>query len=67
MNDTELSMRPGTSVLPSIQAMRGVAALAVLVHHLGQYAGLRFSAGWLLPGSGLLWSGVDIFFVLSGF
>jgi len=47
--------------------MRGVAALAVLVHHLGQYAGLRFSAGWLLPGSGLLWSGVDVFFVLSGF
>lgn len=47
--------------------MRGVAALAVLVHHLGQYAGLRFSAGWLLPGSGLLWSGVDLFFVLSGF
>ena len=60
-------MPSGTSVLPAIQAMRGIAALAVLIHHLGQYAGLRFSAGWLLPGSGLLWSGVDVFFVLSGF
>ena len=53
--------------LRRLQAARGIAAVAVLVHHCGQYVAIRFGISWLLPGSGLLWSGVDVFFVLSGF
>jgi peptidoglycan/LPS O-acetylase OafA/YrhL len=41
--------------IPSLDGLRGLAALLVLIFHLFQY---RFTMGWM---------GVDLFFVLSGF
>ena len=52
----------------NIQALRGVAALMVLISHVSLYEN-RIGAGVLLPkwmfelGSG----GVDLFFVISGY
>ena len=54
------------SKIESIQALRGIAALAVALLHL---AGLQTLEG-LRRGTGLFgygWMGVDIFFVISGF
>lgn len=47
--------------LDGIQALRGVAALAVLLHHAMEVSG---GHGWLTR---LGASGVDVFFVISGF
>lgn len=62
-------MRPApTSYLPSLEMLRGVAALAVVFHHVAQQVAgeaLAASAGGRL----LLWLGgwgVMVFFVLSG-
>lgn len=51
--------------LSNVQAMRGLAALLVLLAHLGGLGGIRpqlptFNASWAV-------SGVDVFFVVSGF
>jgi peptidoglycan/LPS O-acetylase OafA/YrhL len=53
--------------LPTLQYFRGLAALFVLLHHItgstyAQYD-YQYLKGWFDPG----WSGVDFFFVLSGF
>lgn len=47
-----------SAVLNSVQYLRAVAALAVVVFHAGERTGLHFSIGA---------AGVDIFFVISGF
>ena len=61
---TEMSSRR----LPGIQALRGVAALAVLVHHVCEESTPLLSNKPLPPAmirAGA--SGVDIFFAISGF
>jgi exopolysaccharide production protein ExoZ len=50
------------SKLLSVQYLRGVAAIAVLVYHSGTDA--RWANVWPLKGFG---AGVDVFFVISGF
>jgi len=54
--------------LDNIQALRGVAAVMVVLTHAmaferKYFAGDRFFADWMIVGS----SGVDLFFVISGF
>ena len=73
---SEVSLvRPSRSVsshdkLLGLEAMRGIAALLVVLHHvavtlaLPKYMGLVIAAGILVP---LGRAGVDLFFVLSGF
>lgn len=65
--------RPGalqSGRIPELDGVRGVAILLVLVHH---FAGLPFQAAPGLAAAcagralGMTWSGVDLFFVLSGF
>ena len=65
---------PGTTTivsrgarLNSLQVFRGVAALLVVLHHAGTFSVGHFGAPFL--GNALDWgaSGVDFFFVLSGF
>jgi peptidoglycan/LPS O-acetylase OafA/YrhL len=55
--------------LPELDAIRGCAIVMVLIWHYvacGKHTAGEVS-GHLVTGLGLLWSGVDLFFVLSGF
>jgi peptidoglycan/LPS O-acetylase OafA/YrhL len=68
----------GGRVLPQLDALRGVAILAVFVQHLGDrfmpFVDARAEASlptaiapWVLTVLHHAWWGVDLFFVLSGF
>src|SRR5271168_2996388 len=50
-----------------LDGLRGVAALVVFVHHFFQTSAKEDSANWLLRLSTYGSSGVDVFFVLSGY
>lgn len=59
---------PGTQKqwLPGIEALRGLAALTVVVHHSWSLSTMpRFHGYWVIEGFGT-W-GVDLFFMLSGY
>jgi peptidoglycan/LPS O-acetylase OafA/YrhL len=49
--------------IPNLDPLRGLAAAAVVAHHLGVYTG--WSLGWLSRTGGLL--GVQLFFLISGY
>jgi peptidoglycan/LPS O-acetylase OafA/YrhL len=49
--------------LPELDALRGFAILAVMFHHIGK----NVPALHLVKIGGYGWTGVDLFFVLSGF
>jgi peptidoglycan/LPS O-acetylase OafA/YrhL len=54
----------------ALDGLRGIAiALVLWLHFAQQYLppGRGSWLGWLRAGTGLSWSGVDLFFVLSGF
>jgi peptidoglycan/LPS O-acetylase OafA/YrhL len=55
--------------IPALDGLRGVAILAVFFYHYGAGGILRASAAIRVLGTfcGFGWSGVDLFFVLSGF
>lgn len=55
--------------LPSLDGLRGTAALLVMMHHLAAPAarGSGFFAALVYWPQELGWAGVDLFFVLSGF
>lgn len=56
--------------IPELDGLRGIAILLVLIFH---YFTLQIRIPpptllrWIAPGLNLTWSGVDLFFVLSGF
>jgi hypothetical protein len=54
--------------IPALDGLRGVAILLVILRHsvFGMETQSHFLANILLAGQ-LTWSGVDLFFVLSGF
>ena len=56
--------------IPQLDGLRGVAIIFVLLFHFVGFA-VDFGAppilNWLVPPTSLGWSGVDLFFVLSGF
>ena len=61
---------PSRFRIPELDGLRGIAILLVLIHHylaghLGPEAG--WIADWVTQVFALSWSGVDLFFVLSGF
>ena len=59
----------GTSHVPELDGLRGVAALAVVLHHVSQRL-IMFETGWLhalMDVFALGFLGVDVFFALSGF
>src|SRR5271155_2347870 len=55
--------------IPALDGLRGLAILAVFFHHYGAGGIDSHSAAvrWIATACGLGWSGVDLFFVLSGF
>lgn len=52
---------------PSLQSLRGVAALWVVLYHVQVYAVFVGAALLPLPGTRVGWLGVDLFFVLSAY
>jgi peptidoglycan/LPS O-acetylase OafA/YrhL len=65
----QLASIPDWSIrIPGLDGLRGIAILLVLLRHsfFGMETGSRFLAKILAAGQ-LTWSGVDLFFVLSGF
>lgn len=54
--------------LPSLDGLRGIAILLVLIHQLGNLQADSSLAGYLFHYTiGFGWTGVQLFFVLSGF
>lgn len=49
--------------IPELDGLRGVAVIAVLAFHLRSF----LAGSWFYAPASLGWSGVDLFFVLSGF
>ncbi len=65
-----MSDRPGSARIVSLDGLRGCAIGAVLLHHYVQLKLPLTTVGWPNFLNHLLtlsWSGVDLFFVLSGF
>ena len=59
--------RPDAGVIPALDGLRGIAIILVLLHHFTYYrptSGLDAQIGSVLF---FFWTGVDLFFVLSGF
>jgi peptidoglycan/LPS O-acetylase OafA/YrhL len=73
VNPLDLSASPPHAVAPrnvALDGLRGVAIAMVLWHHFIQQhlpTGRSTWLGWLNAGTELSWSGVDLFFTLSGF
>ncbi len=68
----ETSARPSLSAkrIPELDGLRGLAILLVLICHFVYGANSAGSHRWLfylVDAGSLSWSGVDLFFVLSGF
>lgn len=62
------SVGVATRRIPELDGLRGLAILLVLIYHWAAFRTVRHSfAYYLLAPRGLMWSGVDLFFVLSGF
>lgn len=62
-----MTRRPQTAFIPALDGLRGIAIILVMLHHFTLY---RPTSGIdLLIGDVVFfwWSGVDLFFVLSGF
>jgi peptidoglycan/LPS O-acetylase OafA/YrhL len=60
--------RPLTGRIPELDGVRGLAILLVLVFHWAAFQPAPHSfAYYLMVPRNLMWSGVDLFFVLSGF
>ncbi len=53
--------------LPGLDGVRGIAILLVMVFHLAQMKPVSRIDGFFYQMSHYGWSGVDLFFVLSGF
>ncbi|HEY3876712.1 MAG TPA: acyltransferase, partial [Candidatus Kapabacteria bacterium] len=59
---------PTEKRFPALDGLRGVAALMVVAHHSAfNYWLTNFFDKVYYRTTGLLWIGVDLFFVLSGF
>src|SRR5215469_344071 len=62
---------PGNRVnlahIPELDGVRGLAILMVVIYHAGQIQADTFVERWIKTAVCFGWSGVDLFFVLSGF
>jgi peptidoglycan/LPS O-acetylase OafA/YrhL len=56
-----------TAYTPALDGLRGIAILLVLLHHFTILEPASEADAWLANVALIGWSGVDLFFVLSGF
>ena len=68
-NERVVTQPQSSKHIPALDGLRGLAILAVFFHHYGAGGGQSGSTAikWMATVCGLGWSGVDLFFVLSGF
>lgn len=59
--------RDSGGIIPELDGVRGVAILLVLLFHLKRHLAVYFQVPRLFAPLEIGWSGVDLFFVLSGF
>ena len=62
--------RPSAARVPVLDGLRGIAILAVMLYHFQQYGVMDGGSGWEAVYAGVVglgWTGVNLFFVLSGF
>ena len=62
-----MTRRPEAGFIPALDGLRGIAIILVLLHHFTYYrptAGIDLLIGNVVS---FFWTGVDLFFVLSGF
>jgi peptidoglycan/LPS O-acetylase OafA/YrhL len=62
-----MPQRPQAGFIPALDGLRGIAIIFVMLHHFTYYrptSGIDAQIGSVLF---FLWTGVDLFFVLSGF
>lgn len=66
-----IELPPTSGHIPALDGLRGIAILLVLIYHFSFFLTQPQSGPWLDEAAnkvtGLGWSGVDLFFVLSGF
>jgi peptidoglycan/LPS O-acetylase OafA/YrhL len=63
-----MTFKPDTARVPEWDGVRGLAILMVVLHHYGNiHPGIGGVAGVIGSVTSILWTGVDLFFVLSGF
>ena len=66
----KIELQGNTRRIPELDGLRGLAILLVLIWHYGHDANSALGHLWfyyLKNSTSLFWSGVDLFFVLSGF
>lgn len=62
-----MTQRPQAGFIPALDGLRGIAIILVMLHHFTSYqptSGIGALIGSVLA---FCWTGVDLFFVLSGF
>ena len=59
--------RPHAGVIPALDGLRGIAIILVMLHHFTNYRPTSGIDGLIGSVVFFLWTGVDLFFVLSGF
>ena len=67
MSETVAAVRHPNSRLGSIEAVRGVAATAVVLYHVARHVDLAYGVPALKAAFQFGHAGVDLFFVISGF
>jgi len=62
-----VTARPHAGFIPSLDGLRGIAILLVMLHHFTHFEQTTGFDGPIGSVLAFFWTGVDLFFVLSGF
>ena len=62
-----MTQRPQAGFIPALDGLRGIAILLVMLHHFTYYRPTEGIDGLIGDVLFFGWTGVDLFFVLSGF
>lgn len=62
-----MTQRPQAGFIPPLDGLRGIAIVLVMLHHFTHYEQTTGFDGPIASVLAFCWTGVDLFFVLSGF